>query len=393
MRKVCIIATKLFIGGFTSSMLNFINCTKNEIDYEILFLEPKSHQLPLHILNGIKYREVKLKKHRKILASAYYLTKLKLLRIKKWFKNNYKSTPLDLQDITILLKSHCQNWFPNMDLSEYDCVVSWEELLCNIFLAEKVTARYKVGYIHPDYKKAKFSRKEDFVVLAKLDRIVAISNNTKEVLCEVFPEFIDKIRYLNNPIDISKINNLSDEYEVNFDKNKINFVTVCRLDNKSKALFRLLEVIEKLNQNHNNFDFYIVGDGQDKGEMERIIAEKKLANVILVGYKTNPYPYIKNADCLVLQSYYEGKPVVVDESLVLNTPVLVTNYQSAKEQVGTDVGFVVDNTFEAICRQMTLILNDIQLLNEKKDNLKKMDKDYFSKVLNLKEVFFDENNV
>ena len=39
-----------------------------------------------------------------------------------------------------------------------------------------------------------------------------------------------------------------------------------------------------------------------------------------VGYNDNPYVYLKNADCFVLSSRWEGLPNVLIESLYLGTP-------------------------------------------------------------------------
>ena len=46
-----------------------------------------------------------------------------------------------------------------------------------------------------------------------------------------------------------------------------------------------------------------------------------MEDVHCLGYKSNPYPYIKYADCFVLSSRWEGLPNVLIESLHLGTPV------------------------------------------------------------------------
>ena len=82
----------------------------------------------------------------------------------------------------------------------------------------------------------------------------------------------------------------------------------------------------------------------------------------LLGAKDNPYPYMAAADLFVLQSYYEGKPLVVDEALVTGTPVLVTDYVSAKEQVSSEVGIVVKNDEAAITDKLEeLIKNPVKV--------------------------------
>ena len=63
----------------------------------------------------------------------------------------------------------------------------------------------------------------------------------------------------------------------------------------------------------------------------------------MLGRKLNPYPYIKNADCFVLTSQYEGKPIVIEEAKILHTPIVVTEYTSAHNQIPETMGAVVEN--------------------------------------------------
>ena len=93
---------------------------------------------------------------------------------------------------------------------------------------------------------------------------------------------------------------------------------------------------------------------------------------MLVGEKDNPYPYVKKADLFVLQSYYEGKPMVIDESIIIGTPVLVTDYNSAKEQVSKNIGYIVENDENKIYEKIIEIIEDKKDLNAKKEYLKNM---------------------
>ena len=57
------------------------------------------------------------------------------------------------------------------------------------------------------------------------------------------------------------------------------------------------------------------------------------SHVIILGKKSNPYPYIKACDIYVQPSRYEGKSVTVREAQMLCKPVVVTNYPTAKSQI------------------------------------------------------------
>ena len=74
------------------------------------------------------------------------------------------------------------------------------------------------------------------------------------------------------------------------------------------------------------YNLLIIGEGPEKEKLQKTILSLNLENRIkLLGFKENPYPYIKNAKLLALSSESEGLPRVVVESLILKTPVVVTN--------------------------------------------------------------------
>ena len=75
-----------------------------------------------------------------------------------------------------------------------------------------------------------------------------------------------------------------------------------------------------------------MGDGEETKNYEELIKKYNLENeIILLGRKKNPYPYLKLADCTILTSDYEGCPVVFVESMVLNKPVITTDVSGVDE--------------------------------------------------------------
>lgn len=83
-----------------------------------------------------------------------------------------------------------------------------------------------------------------------------------------------------------------------------------------------------------NTDIKLVLLCNNNKELERMIKVRGLEHkIVITGFKRNPYPYIKNAECLILSSEREGLPTVLIESLILDTPVVSTNCISGPSEI------------------------------------------------------------
>lgn len=265
-----------------------------------------------------------------------------------------------------------------VDLSEYDAVITWEELYPAYFLAEAVKARAKIAWIHPDYLQCGFSSEIDQVAFKKLDILVAVSEQGKKSMQMGLPMLAEKIRCITNCVNLSDIYEKTEEVTEGIDLSLFTLITVARLQNISKALDRAVRIANRLKVEGYQFKWYFVGDGEDRETIEKMITDLKLEDyVILLGEKSNPYPYIKAADLYVLQSYYEGKPMTVDEAIILGTPVLVTDYASAKEQVDDQSGWVVQNDEEAIYQKIKDLIEHPQMVQDKKETLRAVDVSHY----------------
>lgn len=73
---------------------------------------------------------------------------------------------------------------------------------------------------------------------------------------------------------------------------------------------------------------------QPTAELHQMIADEGVTDrVVLPGFQTNPYPWIRNARLFVLSSDYEGLPTVIIESLICGTPVVSTDCPSGPSEI------------------------------------------------------------
>lgn len=137
------------------------------------------------------------------------------------------------------------------------------------------------------------------------------------------------------------------EEELPFSKEKpqsFNLVSVGRLS-YVKGFDLAIEALKILhNKGLTNIKWYIVGYGGYEKELKELISKHDLkGSFILLGKKTNPYPYIKNCDLYVQPSRYEGKAVTVSEAKILGKPILITKYPTASSQIENGVeGIICD---------------------------------------------------
>lgn len=194
-----------------------------------------------------------------------------------------------------------------------------------------------------------FNKKQVERFFSPFDKIVGVSKECQSKFIEKYG-FMEKTTYIYNPIDVEDILKKSTEYEVKeFDKDTVNIVAVGRLV-EQKAFSRLIDVIKKLYDNDCKVILYIIGEGPEREALSQKIQKLDMEeNIRLLGYKDNPYPYIKNADMLVCSSIHESYCLVVAESLILGTPVVSTRCTGPIELLDEGkYGLLVDNTEDGL---------------------------------------------
>lgn len=83
-------------------------------------------------------------------------------------------------------------------------------------------------------------------------------------------------------------------------------------------------------------DLVILGQGPEFDLLTNLVKQLGLSKrVHLLGFKENPYPYLKNADYLVSTSNAEGFPNGIAEAMCLGKPVIATNCQSGPAEILT----------------------------------------------------------
>lgn len=262
---------------------------------------------------------------------------------------------------------------------KYDVAISY--LWPHYFVGENVDADTKIAWIHTDYSKIEIDIDIDLEMWNKFDYIVSVSEECKNTFLLKYPSLKNKVIVIENITSPEFIKRQSEEEIEDFSNEEGNFsiLSVGRFceakgfDNAIKSLKILHD------RGYTNIKWYIVGYGGDEELLKSLIAENKLEDsFILLGKKTNPYPYMKACDLYVQPSRYEGKAVTVTEAQILGKPVMITNYKTAKSQLEDGIdGYITELSIEGIADGIEKLYNDTDLRKRLEENCR--NKDYTNK--------------
>jgi len=155
---------------------------------------------------------------------------------------------------------------------------------------------------------------------------ICVSQGTLKDFKKIFKTKLN-INYIYNPVDVNYIKKESDEFmpaHLNYLINVGKFTTAKRHDILIKA-YHASNVKNPL---------ILIGQGPLENKYRELVSKLDLNNkIIFVGFKSNPYPLIKNAKLMIISSELEGLGMVILESLALGIPVISTDCKSGPGEI------------------------------------------------------------
>ena len=258
--------------------------------------------------------------------------------------------------------SHKYTWkyMSEISLKSYDLAISF--LTPHYYTLNKVKAKKKIAWIHTDYSTIQIDTQSQIKMWQGYDYIASISEEVTRSFLKIFPEFKDKIILFPNIIPLKYLLSKVNEFPANkemIDTGDIKILSIGRFC-YAKNFDSVPAIANELKNKGLKFTWYLIGFGSDEDLIKEKIHDFNVENdVLILGKKSNPYPYIKECDLYVQPSRYEGKCVSVIEAQILHKPVVITNYPTAFSQLSDGIdGIIVPQDIIKCSDEIYNLVND-----------------------------------
>ncbi len=241
----------------------------------------------------------------------------------------------------------------------FDLAVAYLEGPATWYTAEKIKAEKKAAFIHVDYSKAGYDKEVDRGCYEKIEKIFAVSKEVREGFLKEYPEYENRTEIFFNVIDREGILEKSVmESEIINAEEGVCILTVGRLSYQ-KGYDIAIEAAHLLKKQGRKFHWYVIGEGEERKRLQRQIQEAGLEGVfVLMGAKSNPYPYFRQADLYVCSSRFEGKSIVIEEAQILGKPIVASRCTAIEEQIchGID-GWITEQGAEPLAEAIGILMD------------------------------------
>ncbi|PFM61155.1 glycosyl transferase [Bacillus cereus] len=256
---------------------------------------------------------------------------------------------------------------------KYDVAIAYSQGMPTYFVANKVYASQKIAWVNTDYRLAAYNRTFDLEYYKKINEIVTVSDVCKEIFIREIPSIKSKVCVVYDIISPTLIKSMADEGEGFDDQfNGLRILTIGRLVYE-KGYELAIEACYKLIEEGYQFKWYVIGEGHLKNEMESMIRKYKLNDtLILLGTRTNPYPYIKQSDIYVQPSRFEGYGLALAEARMFQKPIVATDFITVHNQIkDRENGLIVKMNSTAVYEGVKEIIENSLLKKRLCESLKK----------------------
>lgn len=136
----------------------------------------------------------------------------------------------------------------------------------------------------------------------------------------------DHLMVQTNPVTLD-----STDFVYSFPKKQKEVIYLGRIDYNQKRVYRVIDTWARLEKKFPDWKLTIVGDGVERKNVEKLVADYDLKHVSFEGFQ-QPKPYCERASILLLTSEYEGFPLVLAECMSFGViPGVYDSYSAVRD--------------------------------------------------------------
>jgi len=370
MKKIAFFVQQMLCGGVETSLLTLVEqLYKEKDDLEIsIYVIKEKGELISSIPKKVLFKKIPIPKNlEKYLAiGGIKYTVREHIRDKNWGlalvsmihyafgTSHFAELNIDFKQIPVLGE-------------RFDIAVNYHihSPFLVQYLAEKVEAEKKYAWIHNDFSTTQYKIRELQSYLECYDGFYGVSKQLIKEFVEIFPQYKSKTELFHNIIDEETIRKKSLDsagaYE-NKEEGIVRILTVGRLE-EQKGFDIAIDVCRNLLNRGHNIQWLVVGEGTQHSKLNKLIKEKKIQNkFILLGAKTNPYPFFRISDLYVQTSRHEGWGLSISEAKCFGLPIVCTNCAGISEQIHNGMtGYITEMCVEEIADKISNLVNSQEL--------------------------------
>ena len=217
----------------------------------------------------------------------------------------------------------------------------------------------------------------NFFLLKHSKKVICVCKEQMEILQKKFG-FKNNVQVIYNPVNFPAILEKSKEEIPLKDKY---FLMCARMDFDSKDFFTVVDAYSKLPvELQNEYKLVFLGDGPDRPKVEQYIASKQMnSNIILTGFDSNPYRWMKNAACGILSSKTEGFSLFPIEAFACGLPMIITKYKTGAIELSNNNKncFIVNvGDSDQMSQMMQTMVTDSDTIKNFKNNFTQFIKNF-----------------
>ena len=365
-KRILFVIDSLGCGGAEKSLVSLLpllNWDKYEIHLWMLHRGGEFEALlPEHIIIEPEPIYGLIERIKKRMASSCYSLTYRIKRV------------LGIQEHGAETFWKCVGWAYKVPNQQFDVVIAYQQGLPTYLVSTKIKSKRKIAWINVNIFNAGYNPLFNSRFYDKFDVLVPVSKNLESILKEKYPQLTNKYVCVYDILNPSII--IQQALEVNEEltalKNGLLIVTTGRL-----ALQKNYELAVKaakiLRDRGVDFKWLFIGEGSERSRIENLIKEYALSDqVILLGMRSNPYPYMARCDVYVQTSSFEGFGLTIAEAKILGKPVVSTNFDVVHDQLKHgENGLIADMTPESVAENIIRLFEDDDLRNHIIANVKK----------------------